>query len=359
MPVEIEVDPQIAWVFYFTAVTINVIGNFIDSIGWCVQKKSHVARLSNINSRDDPFLKDKSWCKGFALHTFGNKFAKISYAFGPASLLLPLDTLKIVWTTFLAHRYLNEKVSIKEIIGIIIILCGAIISTVFGPKPKDSYYTVIDIARSYEQPPFLIAAGFISLIAITDYLMLKFCKLKIKDHRILMLSYILFAAYLSSWNTLFVKQILELIVSSFTSLSTAQLNWTHWLPYITIIALLFTSVGLEYWRQKALKLYDASYVAAIYIVLRITLGIILSALFFREFSGMEVYQLVLFIIGLVLSFIGVGVVVYDKNDDQMNKIVTKQTKYDVNLNANDSESDEDETGSEHKKSAVAAEIDSI
>ena len=350
MPVEIEVDPQIVWVLYFTAVIINVIGNFIDSIGWCIQKKSHIARLSDVSSKDQSFIKDKSWCKGFALHSFGNKFAKISYAFGPASLLLPLDTLKIVWTTFLAHKYLNEKIDYKEIIGIVIILCGAVISTVFGPKPKDSYYTVIDIAISYEQPSFLIAAGLISLIAITDYLMLKFCKLKIKDHRILMLSYILTAAYLSSWNTLFVKQILELIVSSFTSLTTAQLNWTHWLPYITIIALIFTSFGLEYWRQKALKLYSASYVAAIYIVLRITLGIILTSLFFQEFAGMEVYQLILFIMGIVLSFIGVGVVVYDNNDQQMNKMA-KQTKYDVNVNVDESESDDD-TISEHKTTAI-------
>ena len=135
------------------------------------------------------------------------------------------------------------------------------------------------------------------------------------------------------------------------------MNWTHWIPYITIIALIFTSFGLEYWRQKVLKMYSASYVAAIYIVLRITLGIILTSLFFQEFAGMEVYQLVLFIMGIVLSFIGVGVVVYDNNDEQMNKI-TKQTKYDVNVNVNESESDDDII-SEHKTSAVTAEIDSI
>ena len=296
-------------------------------MGWCIQKKAHTQRLSDVKRKDESFVQDKKWWCGFFTHAGGNVLAKLSYAFGPASLLLPLDTLRIAFTTALASKYLDEKVGIKEIIGISIIILSAVISVFFGPRPVDAYYTIEGIAYRYEQTPFLIVAGLLTLVTLSDYILLKIeSKLGFINYdQFNMISYIWIAAYFGAWNVLLVKCVLEVVASSFISKEIAKLNWTNWLSYINIIALVTTTISIEYWRQKALSRYHTGYVVAIYTVLQIVGGILLSSIFFQEFAMMETIQLVLFFVGVALSFVGVAVVAYDsEHHEQVKKQKTRR-----------------------------------
>merc|ERR1712154_350080 len=99
----------------------------------------------------------------------------------------------------------------------------------------------------------------------------------------------------------------------FTSKEIANLNWTHWLTYIDINALIN---------------YHTGYVVAIYTVLQIIGGILLSSVFFDEFSMMKWYQLLLFFFGTILSFVGVGVIAYDDEHHQKVKKQKTQKKLD-------------------------------
>ncbi len=80
-------------------------------------------------------------------------------------------------------------------------------------------------------------------------------------------------------------------------------------------------VSVEYWRQKALINYHTGYVVATFTILQIVGGILLTSIMFEEFSLSLWYELLLFFMGTILSFIGVGIVVYD---DEHHKKVKKQ-----------------------------------
>lgn len=42
------------------------------------------------------------------------------------SVVLPLTSVTYVWTLFIAYLILKEKISIKQIIGVVLIVCGSI-----------------------------------------------------------------------------------------------------------------------------------------------------------------------------------------------------------------------------------------
>ncbi len=42
------------------------------------------------------------------------------------SVVLPLTAITYIWTLFLSYKYLNENIGIKKILGIFLILIGAI-----------------------------------------------------------------------------------------------------------------------------------------------------------------------------------------------------------------------------------------
>ena len=245
MPWEQQSD-EIEINLFFLPIIVNVVGNFIDSVGWCIQKKAHLQRLSNEDTKNESFVKSKKWWFGYVVHASGDVIAKISYAFGPASLLLPLDTLIIAWTTALASKYLGETVTIKEIIGIAIIILAAAISTMFGPKPQGGFYTIEDIQFNYEQTAFLIVAGVLSGFVGLNWFGLRFKFFEpYRTDEYCMLTYIQLASFFGSWNVMLVKCVLEVLSSSFISAEIAKMNWTHWLTYLNLVVMPATSVAIE------------------------------------------------------------------------------------------------------------------
>ena len=44
---------------FFIPILVNIFGNLIDSIGWCLQKRSHLHRLQSISNKKESFIQDK------------------------------------------------------------------------------------------------------------------------------------------------------------------------------------------------------------------------------------------------------------------------------------------------------------
>jgi len=47
--------------------------------------------------------------------------------FLPYSVVLPMTSITYVWTLFISHILLNEKMNVKKVVGIILIIIGACI----------------------------------------------------------------------------------------------------------------------------------------------------------------------------------------------------------------------------------------
>merc|ERR1711902_60113 len=104
---------------------------------------------------------------------------------------------------------------------------------------------------------FIIFAVTYTVLVLIVYLMFKF-KVLIND-TFVMLTYIGISGFFGSWNPLFAKCFIEILESSFHDELTAAKNSKHWLFYMSGVLLISSSIALEYWRQEALKRFNAKY----------------------------------------------------------------------------------------------------
>lgn len=144
------------------AVGLSIVGNFLNSLGFIVeklghqkvrQKKRRFAAVKKDEINDDtsadtaPSRRDKvrnymktkyvfnrTWWCGLFTYGLGSFIGAASLAFGPQSMLVPLESITLVFNVFLAHTILKEDILIKHIVGTIIIIIGIIIVIIWGPQ---------------------------------------------------------------------------------------------------------------------------------------------------------------------------------------------------------------------------------
>ncbi len=73
---------------------------------------------------------------GFLLYGLGALFMIIAYRYGKLSVLQPILSLSYVFSLILAHFLLNEEITIKKIVAIIIILSGVLLICISGNGGK-------------------------------------------------------------------------------------------------------------------------------------------------------------------------------------------------------------------------------
>merc|ERR1719410_1971966 len=105
----------------------------------------------------------------------------------------------------------------------------------------------------------------------------------------IMISYIAIAAYCAAVNALLMKSLM-IILSSFT-----VAYFTHYMFYVTVIGVIAINVPLEYFRQKAIKYFDATYVVPIFQVLYILGSTTMGGIFFGEFKELRTFELIVFV----------------------------------------------------------------
>ena len=322
---------------WWIGVVVALSGNFIESIGWVTEKKSHINLYDKSNSKDDlqtqsvedddnnsnesididkrsniDYLCNKQWWCGFSTHIIGALLFAIALGLGDQALLSPLQAIQLVFNTVLAWKFLDETLNKPQILGIILIIIGCALAVAFGPKTSNNNYSASDLELLFTNPTFLIYAAVIIILALIDYMLFKCtckCTQSLRENpQFLMLSYIGISAFWTSWNTLFTKCFIEIAASSFESWEIAEHNWTqHWLGYVSGILVCFTTVSLEYWRQEALKEFPANYVGSIYTMMIIIMGICFGAFFFQEFVDMTMRNVIIFAVAVFIIFFCVGI----------------------------------------------------
>ena len=180
-----------------------------------------------------------------------------SFGFGPIALLLPLHGRDIVFAA-LCNPQQSDNVSKREVIGIIIILIGLSITVIFGPRSRTATHSTDDLFTMLNDSASLIAILTTLLCVFLNWLLLQIPKHTHKLDELQLLSFVHIAGYFSAWTILCLKLLLELSASS---LSTS--NWTHWLPYLLLLALPIAYLGAQHWRKHAYAHYPAASVGRV------------------------------------------------------------------------------------------------
>ena len=101
------------------AVSVSLLGNTINAIGYIIEKKAHINLQAKNRllpaSKQKSYATDCLWLSGFITFALGSLLHAGALAFGPQSLLTPVTSVTLVVNTFLAHKYLNEPLRKQDI----------------------------------------------------------------------------------------------------------------------------------------------------------------------------------------------------------------------------------------------------
>jgi len=290
---------------------LGVVGNLLNAVGYVLQKKGW-----NSKKPTERIWQSGTWVVGFLAYAAGSVVFAVALGFATASMLLPLGGLKLAAFAALAPCVLGEKIGVREIIGILLVIIGAGGAVSTGPS-NDGQGADLELATRFQQPIFLIYAALTLTLGLATWcgahrLRNYFHEAKVEPHdllhhsgeggykaNLLALSYALLTGLCSAYGILCIKVLAETLS---VGLEEAVKSVGF---YCALAAFVLTNFGVEYFKQTALKLFPAMSVIPACEVALLVLGILTTGIFFDEFGTVSDLNLGLFGGSIGISAFGI------------------------------------------------------
>jgi len=265
-----------------------------------VKQDIHVAEVSEV---------------GAATATEDEKIKAKNKKLESAALLNPMEGLTLVANTLSAPPCLGEVLTTYDIVGTIVIIAGTIVVVVFGPHNSEEH-TASEILDKFGNTPFIIWSGCIWTATGIGYSVARYLEhinfrdgvkmdgsLKPRGAMFLAIMYCTTKGVMGGYTMLFGKMFAEVVAES----GKGDNQFVKWETYLFFVLFISFNFGMEYWRQKALNLFSTMYCVPLFQVALVVFSVFTGAIFFDEFAGMSMLDLVMFMIGVVIICLGVVV----------------------------------------------------
>eukprot|EP01084_Bolivina_argentea_P295707 509187_1 len=326
----------------FVGVGLALAGNIIQSFGFIAQKVGHnknneinqqVATIETTNKSADinkPATDNKSeqksvltqwiWWVGIIAYTIGGAMNSISLNYAALSIIAPLTSVKLSSMAILSHFILKEKLSMKDVVAIFMIIIGVVLVVSFGPA-SDPNVTSAELREYFQGIPYIITVSMHVAITIGVFIAVKYFERKnfksdnnidiSYGKNILLFGYVWIGVFFSSNNNLFIKSAVAILASTSISSQDAKSNWTDFVTYFIFVLAISCMFLMEYWRQKALSHFGALYVVPTFAVTSIIITSVIGMIFFEEYDSFTVLSASMLILGIIITVIGVLVLTVD------------------------------------------------
>ncbi|XP_063416197.1 NIPA-like protein 2 isoform X1 [Mytilus trossulus] len=271
---------------------LAISGNLLISISLNVQKYTH---MKNEALGDQiHYTKDPLWWIGLVLMAVGEIGNFSAYGFAPASLVAPLGTTTVVANIFLAAIFLKEKIRAEHLFGSALTVIGAFLIVTFSSS-KEKVFEGSEVTEALKTMTFTVYI-IIEIIVLGVVLFLLY---KVKMKKVVI--YLLIADIIASITVICAKAVsgmLQLTFEGFSQMSYPGL-------YIMAIAMVVSAVIQVKYLNMAMREFNSTVVVPTHFVFFTISAILAGIIFYKEFWGMNGLEICMFLVGCILSFIGV------------------------------------------------------
>ncbi|KAJ2839715.1 hypothetical protein FBU31_000643, partial [Coemansia sp. 'formosensis'] len=304
------------------------------------------------------------WLVGLVIFILGNVVNFIALQFAPQSLVAPLGAVSLVTNVIIAPLLNDEKISLFDVGGIVLIIAGCVIVVVFSGIVQQDYRLCVLIQLLKAKPTVIyLCLIFILILAIyiflwtvergvTHYLQehhqlgdsdtlaivhthesLPYLRppttwfqkttrfllrnpLLIFDRHVrpispssrhvqygLPLAYASLGSLMATLTTLFAKSLINLLS---VSIFDHDNQFTSFITWGILLVTAFTAASQVYWINQGLQRYDALLQVPVFYVVWTVFDIIGGGVYFNEFKMFTTVKYVLFAVGVAVIFSGVG-----------------------------------------------------
>ena len=315
-----------SWVI---GVCCSTVGSIILNIGHNIMRTAHIATHTPTPTPTPPrcassklpnYLASKTWWAGFSLFLLGNGLDFVALSFAPQSLIAALGGVSLVSNTLLAPYVNGESLRAIDGMGTGLIVAGAVLAVVFGSK-DDQEYDAAAIVALFDSPLLWIYWSCVALMVVV----LAGCAWWVRSSlafaaarsaastagsnaagkwmvRYVPLLHIGIGGLVGGQTAIGAKASSELLSASvIRGQNQLGSGWVYLIVAVTAI----TALTQVHQFQLALEIADALLVVPNYYVAWTVVTLVSAGVFYREFDGMTVLSLSLFLLGILIGFVGV------------------------------------------------------
>ncbi|KAJ2728704.1 hypothetical protein IW152_005892 [Coemansia sp. BCRC 34962] len=304
------------------------------------------------------------WLVGLVIFILGNVVNFIALQFAPQSLVAPLGAVSLVTNVIIAPLLNDEKISLFDVGGIVLIIAGCVVVVVFSGIVQQDYRLCVLIQLLKAKPTVIYLCLIFALIlaiyvflwtverGVTHYLLehhqlgdsdtltvvhthetipnpslpanwfqritcpLLQNPLLLFDRHVrpisptsrhvqygLPLAYASLGSLMATLTTLFAKSLINLLS---VSIFDHDNQFTSFITWGILLVTAFTAASQVYWINQGLQRYDALLQVPVFYVVWTVFDIIGGGVYFNEFKMFTTVKYVLFAVGVAIIFSGVG-----------------------------------------------------
>ncbi|ETV98936.1 hypothetical protein H310_08423 [Aphanomyces invadans] len=298
---------------WYVGVIMSVGASVCTNMGVNLQKYSFMRECKKPTATKRGYIRQPLWMLGLWLVIFGSLGDFGALGFIPQSLATPVGGSTIVANVFFAHKFLHEVFTRRDGIGTALILTGIVVVAAFADK-SNGCHTLDQLIALYGQPAFIAYVVLVSVTMAVVYIFVRrirsivaTCGKNSKQYRRFVTFHSLANPALSgvfgAQSVLLAKSVAELIKSTIAGDNQFTTVGTY------AIALgMFGCIFLQiHWLAQGLEHFDAVFVVPIFQCVFISTSILGGAVYFGEFATMSTTTIIMFLVGVVITLSGVGI----------------------------------------------------
>uniref|UniRef100_A0A3P8VMC9 NIPA like domain containing 2 n=1 Tax=Cynoglossus semilaevis TaxID=244447 RepID=A0A3P8VMC9_CYNSE len=276
---------------YLLGIIISICGNVLISISLNIQKYAHM-RQSQRDTK--PYYSSPVWWSGVVLMGVGELGNFAAYGFAPASLIAPLGSVSVIASAIISVVFLKETLRPSDIFGGTLAITGTYLLVTFAPHT--STHITAHLVQYYVVSWHFLIYIFIEIVVFCILLYL-YKRRNVKHIVVVML----LVALLASLTVISVKAVSGMITESITS----QLQLIYPIFYVMLVVMVASCAFQIKFLNQAMKMFDATEVVPINFVFFTASAILAGIVFYQEFEGLALLNIFMFLLGCLLSFLGV------------------------------------------------------
>lgn len=277
---------------YLLGIIVSICGNVLISVSLNIQKYAHV-RQARRGSK--PYYTSALWWMGVVLMGVGELGNFAAYGFAPASLIAPLGCVSVIASAVISVVFLKETLRASDILGGTLAITGTYLLVTFAPHN-------ISMVTAQMVHYYFISYYFLVYIVVE---ILLFCfllflyKVKGVKHVVVVM---LLVALLASVTVISVKAVSGMIAETIKG-NLVQLSYAIF--YVMFVVMVASCAFQIKFLNQAMKMFDATEVVPINYVFFTTSAVVAGIVFYQEFEDLALLNIMMFILGCLLSFLGV------------------------------------------------------
>eukprot|EP00033_Pygsuia_biforma_P001707 GCRY01001913.1.p1 GENE.GCRY01001913.1~~GCRY01001913.1.p1 ORF type:complete len:366 (-),score=68.68 GCRY01001913.1:228-1325(-) len=290
---------------FLIGVMFAICGHGSVGLGQTIQKFAF-NKLQDTND-NTVYVKSPWWLFGQCIMFLGEGLNFISLSLIPVSVAAPLAASGIVVNALAARKHLHEKITMKNVIGLIGVIFGATLVIGFGQQ-QEKDMDVDQFSSMLSGMTFIVFISFVIVVLscgiFTDMV------LKVKN----LFVFVLVSAMFSVFTLLSSKGL-----STFMKLTAEGENqFGSPIPFLCVFVIGGCGVMSIIYNNKAMAVFDSSLVVPVlyghYSTMSVTTGIVVN----DEASSLSGLAIFMFLVGVVTMIAGVAGVLNSRSFDATN-----------------------------------------